>query len=135
MMVRPTTDWLRNKSVAFIPEAGDEEFFAAAMDAWTAALALNRIFGKTAVYCPDLRPSLTTLYDNALVQKTWSYASPFFPFQKYDVRVGPHAVFRMIDKVPDELRGLERVRAHAEAFVDLSRAHHVVTSALAAANA
>lgn len=133
MMVQPTLEWLRYKHVPFIPEAGDAEFFEQAIDARAAALTLNNIFGHASVYEPDLRASLTTLYKSALVRRTWSPTSFFFPFQKHDVLVGPNAVFRMVDKVPEELRGVERVRAHAEAFVDLSRAHHVIMSALTAA--
>ena len=123
LIVRPSADWLmyRRPEAEIGPE--DEVFFKDALDARTAANVLNEAFGPISVYCPDVRTVVGRLYDEGRIARTWGFTNFFIPFREHDIRVGAHAVLRMIDTVPETLGGEERVRAHAQAYLDLCRAH------------
>lgn len=132
IIVRPSRDWLRYRHPPIEAEPADEEFFRRSVSARTAAIALNQAFGQISVYCPDVRCNVGCLYDEALIGRTWKFADFFIPFHGHDITVGDHARVRMIDAVPDTLRGQDRVLAHAQAYLDLCRAHSLISKTLQA---
>ncbi len=118
MIVRPSAHWLKYRHPPIEADSANEMCFRDAVDAKTAAVVLNEAFGKISVYCPDVRCNVGRLYDDAEIAMTWRYADFFMPFKQHDIRAGEHAFMRMIDAVPERLSGIDRVRAHAQAYLD-----------------
>lgn len=129
LIVRPSPEWLRYRHPPIEAEASDTEYFRHAVDAQTAAIALNDAFGHASVYCPDVRCDVGRLYDEARLARTWKFTNFFIPFEEYDFPVGKHAVLRLVDRVPGTLQGQARVEAHAQAYLDLCRAYRLVSVA------
>jgi hypothetical protein len=126
LVTRPTREWLNHRVAREELSPEQERRLSAAVDPVAAAETLNRAFGQIEVVCPDVTSNLGTLFECAQVQRTWGFADSIVPFRNFDLRVGPHAVMRLIDLVPESLRGESRVRAHAEAYLDLCRARRII---------
>jgi hypothetical protein len=131
LVVAPPKEWLKHRKVTANLTAEQERLLSTALDPAGAAMQLNRAFGDIPVISSDGKSNVWALFKWAGVRRSWSLADPVAPFRQFDVRVGEHAVLRMMDLVPLALQGEDRVRAHARAYLDLCRARAVLGQTLA----